>query len=203
MCAPACPSRPTDGPAPYGEPVEQHDRTRTETRPVPRRRLMPRQAPVRLVPRAARGERTGRDPHSRPADTTAAATPAAPGRALPALRLTGRGVGLLTTVVMLVGGALSAWLRPGGPGAFYGLLFLLVCCVAALRVPAGDLAVAPLTAPTAFAAGLVFTGGPMEIVTALALEAEWLYGGTLLAVLLTVLRRTAPATARRLGLRSS
>ena len=101
---------------------------------------------------------------------------------------------------MTTAGALGHWLRPDGPGTPYDLLFLVVCCVSALAVRPCDLAVPPLTAPTAFAAGLVFTGGPVDVVTTLALEAEWLYGGTLLAVLLTLLRRTAATRRTRLRL---
>ena len=174
--------------------MKQHQRTRPGSRLPTRRRLMPRQAP--RVPHRD-DHRPAPPPQPRPPHGTTARRPAP---APHGSRLTGRGVGLLTVLAMAVAGAADTWLFPGGPGDLYGVLFLVVCCLSPFLVTVRDLAVAPLVAPTAFAVGLVCTGGLVDVVTALALRAEWLYGGTLLAVLLTVLRRTA--TARKLRLRS-
>ncbi|MET9772916.1 DUF6542 domain-containing protein [Streptomyces sp. NPDC006367] len=128
-------------------------------------------------------------------------------RDIPNPRLTGLGSGLFCTAVMTVLGFLDALLF-GGSLTVYGVLFLPVCVLTACWVHRGDLLTAPVVVPIAFAAGLVTVtdGGTglgdrlMGLVTALATEAGWLYGGTLIAgaIVITrrvrlVRRRTAPS----------
>ncbi|WP_436992458.1 DUF6542 domain-containing protein [Streptomyces sp. enrichment culture] len=124
----------------------------------------------------------------------------------PGARLTGLGCGLLATGAMLLAGGLDALLLDGRP-AVYGISFVLVSAVCALWVRPADLAAAPIAAPIAFTAGLLFvsggSGGPaerlVELVTALAVHAGWLYGGTLTAVAVAVARGRAgrrPGTRR-------
>ncbi len=70
------------------------------------------------------------------------------------------------------------------------MLFVPVSALTALWVRRGDLLTAPVVVPIAFAAGPGARGGErgdgpagrlMGLVTALATEAGWLYGGTLVA----------------------
>lgn len=76
----------------------------------------------------------------------------------------------------------------GSVQTVYGVLFLPVCVLTALWVREGDLLTAPVIVPIAFALGLlplVDDGGSggwlMGMVTGLATQAGWLYGGTLVA----------------------
>lgn len=93
----------------------------------------------------------------------------------------------------------------GGSLTLYGVLFLPVCVLTALWLRGSDLLTAPVVAPIAFAVGLlpVADGGGgtagklMGLVTALATEAGWLYGGTLLAGVLALVRRVLEVRARR------
>jgi hypothetical protein len=85
----------------------------------------------------------------------------------------------------------------GGSSIAYGLLFLLVCAACGLWVRIPDLIMAPITVPIAFAVGLVpvsdggadFSSRMVGLFTHLSLQAGWLYGGTLTAVLTVALRR--------------
>ncbi|MBX9365109.1 DUF6542 domain-containing protein [Streptomyces sp. WAC04114] len=155
-----------------GEPV------RAARPPVPRRRP----APVR-----------------RPAPAPA---PAAGG--LPNPRLTGLGSGLFCAVVMFLLGALCSALF-GASLTAYGVLFLPVSALTALWVRRGDLMTAPVVVPIAFAVGLLpvadgedGSGGTlMGLVTALATQAGWLYGGTLIAGLIVIVRRIRMVRRRR------
>ncbi|MGW0817590.1 DUF6542 domain-containing protein [Streptomyces viridiviolaceus] len=129
---------------------------------------------------------------------------------MPNPRLTGLGSGLFCATAMLGIGFLDQLLF-GGSTAVYGVLFLPVCVLTALWVRRGDLLTAPVVVPIAFAAGLVpvadsrdgLGGRLMALVTALATEAGWLYGGTLVAGVIAVarrirlLRRRAAAAGRR------
>ncbi|XCW06741.1 DUF6542 domain-containing protein [Streptomyces sp. HUAS MG47] len=136
-------------------------------------------------------------------------------RRLPNPRLTGLGAGLFAAATMLVVGFLDQLLLDGSPLA-YGLLFLPVSALTALWVRAADLVTAPISVPIAFAVGIVpLSGGAggvggriMAVVTALAVHAGWLYGGTLVAGVITCVRkvrdmgrrqRAASAAARRAG----
>ncbi|RSS29930.1 DUF6542 domain-containing protein [Streptomyces sp. WAC08241] len=117
-------------------------------------------------------------------------------RRLPSPRLTGLGAGLFASAVMLAVGFLDLLLLDGSPVA-YGLLFLPVSALTALWVRTADLVTAPIGVPIAFAVGVVpvagGTGGlggqAMAVVTALAVHAGWLYGGTLVAGLIASVRK--------------
>lgn len=125
-------------------------------------------------------------------------------RRLPNPRLTGLGSGLFASAVMLVLGWLD-WLLFGGSPIVYGLLFLPVSALTALWVRPADLVTAPIAVPIAFAVGLVpiaggaggFAGRIMAVITALAVHAGWLYGGTLVAGLIATVRKVRLMTRRR------
>ncbi|GGL77375.1 hypothetical protein GCM10010129_21320 [Streptomyces fumigatiscleroticus] len=123
----------------------------------------------------------------------------APARVMPRMpgpRLTGLGGGLFCAALMLVLGCLDLLLF-GASTTLYGVLFLPVCVLTAAWVHRNDLLTAPVVVPIAFAVGLLpvaessggLGGRLMGLVTALATEAGWLYGGTLLAALLVLARR--------------
>ncbi|MFI7504368.1 DUF6542 domain-containing protein [Streptomyces sp. NPDC049687] len=126
------------------------------------------------------------------------------GRRVPNPRLTGLGGGLLSGVLTVVLGCLDQLLF-GASLTVYGVLFLPVCLVTALWVRRGDLLAAPVVLPIAFALGLlpVVEGANgvgarlMGLVTALATQAGWLYGGTLLAAVTVLVRGVRRAAARR------
>ncbi|MTE20817.1 hypothetical protein F0L17_17190 [Streptomyces sp. TRM43335] len=113
----------------------------------------------------------------------------------PGARLTGLGCGLLAVGAMVVAGGLNALLLDG-PSLPYGISFVLVSAVCALWVRPVDLAAAPIAAPIAFTAGLPFLGDGaggvadrlVDLVTALAVNAGWVYGGTLTALLVVLVR---------------
>ncbi|MFF1510651.1 DUF6542 domain-containing protein [Streptomyces sp. NPDC058326] len=133
----------------------------------------------------------GRAPGGRPVPPVVLAL-----RRFPSPRLTGLGAGLFASAVMLVLGFLDRLLLDGSP-IVYGLLFLLVSALTALWVRTADLVTAPIGVPIAFAVGVVpiagGTGGlggqAMAVVTALAVHAGWLYGGTLVAGLIASVRK--------------
>ncbi|MFB7029074.1 MULTISPECIES: DUF6542 domain-containing protein, partial [unclassified Streptomyces] len=137
------------------------------------------------------GPAPGRRPGGRPVPPVVLAL-----RRLPAPRLTGLGAGLFASAVMLVTGFLDLLLLDGSPVA-YGLLFLPVSALTALWVRTADLVTAPIAVPIAFAVGVLpiagGTGGlggqAMAVVTALAVHAGWLYGGTLVAGLIASVRK--------------
>ncbi|MGW8761785.1 DUF6542 domain-containing protein [Streptomyces sp. NPDC055815] len=117
-------------------------------------------------------------------------------RRLPSPRLTGLGAGLFASAVMLALGLLDQLLLDGSP-VVYGLLFLPVSALTALWVRTADLVTAPIGVPIAFAVGVVpiaggtggFGGQAMAVVTALAVHAGWLYGGTLVAGVIASVRK--------------
>ncbi|MEU9137618.1 DUF6542 domain-containing protein [Streptomyces sp. NPDC048404] len=120
-------------------------------------------------------------------------------------RLTGLGGGLFCGATMFALACLDHLLF-GGSATVYGVLFLPVCVLTALWVRPGDLVTAPVVVPIAFAFGLPpitddggggFGGHLMSLVTALALQAGWLYGGTLAAVLVVTVRRVRLMARRR------
>jgi hypothetical protein len=104
---------------------------------------------------------------------------------------------------MLVLGCLDA--LTFGSLTVYGVLFLPVCVLTAVWVRRNDLVTAPIVVPIAFAAGLVpvAEGGDgigsrlMGLVTALATEAGWLYGGTLVTGLIVTVRKIRLMNRRR------
>ncbi|WP_306929437.1 DUF6542 domain-containing protein [Streptomyces luteogriseus] len=173
-------------------------------RPRPPRQPVPSQAgrgaggePVRSA--RPPGPRRRPAPVRRPAPAPA---PAAGG--LPNPRLTGLGSGLFCAVAMFLLGALSSALF-GASLTAYGVLFLPVSVLTALWVRRGDLMTAPVVVPIAFAVGLLpvvdgegGTGGTlMGLVTALATQAGWLYGGTLVTGLIVIVRRIRLVHRRR------
>ncbi|MDN3028230.1 DUF6542 domain-containing protein [Streptomyces sp. S.PB5] len=158
-----------------------------------------REAPS-LPPQAARG---GRGP-TRPAAVRRPAPPVAQAvRRFPNPRLTGLGGGLFCIATMLVLGCLDA--LTFGSLTVYGVLFLPVSVLTAVWMRRNDLVTAPVVVPIAFAAGLVplAQGGDgigsrlMGLVTALATEAGWLYGGTLVAGLIATVRKVRLMNRRR------
>lgn len=127
-----------------------------------------------------------------------------PGPRLPNPRLTGLGSGVFCAVVMFLLGCMDQLLF-GGSLTLYGVLFLLVCALTAVWVHEGDLLSAPVVVPIAFAVGLLpvadGSGGTlgrlMGLVTGLATQAGWLYGGTLAAGVIVLVRRVRWVRARR------
>lgn len=130
---------------------------------------------------------------------------------MPNPRLTGLGGGLFCAAVMIALGWLDQVLF-GASLTLYGVLFLPVCVLTGLWVRRGDLLTAPIVVPIAFTVGLVAVAGSgdgaggrvMGLLTALATQAGWLYGGTLLTGITVIVRRirlvrrrTGPGTARR------
>ncbi|WP_458245470.1 DUF6542 domain-containing protein [Streptomyces sp. MAI_2237] len=117
---------------------------------------------------------------------------------MPNPRLTGLGGGLFCGAVMFVLGCLDDLLLGGSP-TVYGVLFLPVCVLTAAWVRKGDLVTAPVVVPIAFAVGLLpvadssggVLGRLMGLVTALATQAGWLYGGTLIAGVIATVRKAA------------
>jgi hypothetical protein len=142
-------------------------------------------------------------PQRRPAPVRRPApAPALTAGRLPNPRLTGLGSGLFCAVVMFLLGALCSALF-GASLTAYGVLFLPVCVLTALWVRRGDLMTAPVVVPIAFAVGLLplAEGGTgsrlMGLMTALATQAGWLYGGTLIAGLIVIVRRIRLVHRRR------
>ncbi|MGI5349087.1 DUF6542 domain-containing protein [Streptomyces sp. CA-250714] len=123
---------------------------------------------------------------------------------LPTPRLTGLGVGVFASLLMvLLGGLVS--LLPGGAPAFYGIGFVLVAMAAAVWVRPTELFAAPIAAPLAYTIGLFFAGGTgdgftgvlQNVFTGLALHAGWLYAGTLAAALIGLIRKAALSLQER------
>ncbi|MFD7707877.1 DUF6542 domain-containing protein [Streptomyces sp. NPDC059786] len=115
---------------------------------------------------------------------------------MPNPRLTGLGSGLFCGALMFAVACLDQLLF-GASLTVYGVLFLPVCALTAVWVRPGDLVSAPVVVPIAFAFGLLpvadggkgFGGHLMGLVTALATQAGWLYGGTLVAGLISSVRK--------------
>lgn len=131
-------------------------------------------------------------------------------RRLPRPRLTGLGGGLFACVAMTLVAGL-AWLLFDGSLFVYGLLFVPVAAATALWVRPADLVTAPIAVPIAFAVGVWpicgdsggFGAQVMGLVSALSLHAGWLYGGTLVAALIAVVRKAVLIGRRRLPRRAS
>ncbi|MED7821102.1 DUF6542 domain-containing protein [Streptomyces chiangmaiensis] len=117
-------------------------------------------------------------------------------RRVPGPRLTGLGGGLFCAAVMPAIGCLDRLLFDSSL-TVYGVLFLPVAALTALWVRPGDLVAAPVAVPIAFAIGLLTVadgggglgGHVVGLVTALATQAGWLYGGTLVAGVIATVRR--------------
>ncbi|MFG3195094.1 DUF6542 domain-containing protein [Streptomyces sp. NPDC048208] len=181
---------PKDGP-PRGTPTPAH------LPPQARRGLAAARGPAGMPVAARRGPEAVRGPLAEPG--------AAPtGRRFPNPRLTGLGGGLFCVAAMLLLGGLDALLF-GSSLIAYGVLFLPVCVLTALWVRAGDVLTAPAALPIAFGAGLFpvadggagFLGSLMGVFTGLATQAGWLYGGTLVAGVMVLVRRVRWVRSRR------
>ncbi|MFB8027457.1 DUF6542 domain-containing protein [Streptomyces sp. NPDC056465] len=186
--------------------MEQH-RTRT-----PQRRQTPQ---VRPAPPGGLGEVTASSAYPvsvavAPAPVTSGGPAAGPGsrprggvppvvlalRRFPNPRLTGIGAGLFAALTMFLLACADRVLL-GSSELVYGLLFLPVSALTALWVRPADLVTAPIIVPIAFAVGVIpvaggtggFGGQTMAVVTALAVHAGWLYGGTLVAGLIATVRK--------------
>ncbi len=115
---------------------------------------------------------------------------------VPSPRLTGLGGGLFCGAMMFALGSLDALLF-GSSLTLYGVLFLPVCVLTAVWIRRGDLLTAPVVVPLAFVLGLLpvanrggdFGDRVMGLVTALAMEAGWLYGGTLITGVIVAVRK--------------
>ncbi|MFZ3559585.1 DUF6542 domain-containing protein [Streptomyces sp. BH055] len=166
------------------------------------------------LPPQAQGDQDGAAPSAESATVYRAARsvrpPAGgPRRSLrfPNPRLTGRGSGLFCIAAMLLAGFFDRLLF-GSSGAAFGVLFLLVSGLTAVWVRNADLVTAPIVVPIAFAVGIVpiseGTGGLgqqfMGVATTLALNAIWLYGGTLVTGVLVTVRKVR-LMARRAAVR--
>ncbi|MFF5482405.1 DUF6542 domain-containing protein [Streptomyces sp. NPDC012935] len=137
-------------------------------------------------------------------------TPPAPQalRRFPNPRLTGLGSGLFCGAVMVVLGYLDSLLF-GASLTLYGVLFVPVCVLTAVWVRRGDLMTAPVVLPIAFAVGLLplsdhgegIGGHLMGLFTGLATQAGWLYGGTLIAGLIVIVRRVRLVALREMARR--
>ncbi|MFJ5559971.1 DUF6542 domain-containing protein [Streptomyces sp. NPDC093250] len=190
-------------PAQYGPRRDPAPGTSGPSRPV--RPPLPPQAGRTAaggVARSTRPDRPVRAPQRRPAPPSAVRRPPNP-------RLTGLGSGLFCGAVMLVVGLLTEALF-GASQTVYGVLYLPVCVLTALWVREGNLFIAPVVVPIAFAVGMVPVakegeGGALDrlmgMVTALATQAGWLYGGTLAACVIVLVRRVRRVRAvnRRLA----
>ncbi|MGW2742435.1 DUF6542 domain-containing protein [Streptomyces sp. NPDC001450] len=158
-----------------------------------------------LPPQARRpaGERRPAPGAQRGARPVRTARPVPPGQ-VPGPRLTGLGGGLFCTVVMFLLGLLDQLLF-GASLTLYGVLFLPVCVLTALWVRGSDLLTAPVVVPIAFAVGLFpavdgsggLLGRLVGLATGLATQAGWLYGGTLVAGVIVLVRRVLRVRARR------
>ncbi|WP_251094755.1 DUF6542 domain-containing protein [Streptomyces sp. Caat 7-52] len=162
----------------------------------------------RSAPRAGRAARQARGsgpPRERWASGTPwEGRPGPAGRRLPNPRLTGLGSGLFCMAAMFLLGCLDQLLFGASP-TVYCVLFLPVCVLTALWVRGGDVLTAPVVLPIAFAVGLLpvaesgggLLGRAMGLVTVLATQAGWLYGGTLVAGVIVLARRVLWVRARR------
>lgn len=125
-------------------------------------------------------------------------------RRFPDPRLTGIGAGLFAALTMFVLACLDRLLL-GSSEVLYGVLFLPVSALTALWVRPADLVTAPIIVPIAFAVGVIpiagggsgLGGQAMAVVTALAVHAGWLYGGTLIAGLIATVRKIRHMRQRR------
>ncbi|MFJ5775974.1 DUF6542 domain-containing protein [Streptomyces sp. NPDC093094] len=173
-----------------------------QARPGPAGSRLPQGSP--RPPRPRPGAGGPGHPRRRPAGTRRPAPPLLRRlRRLPNPRLTGLGGGLFCAAVMLALGFLDGLLF-GASLTVYGVLFLPVCVLTAVWVRRGDLMTGPVVVPIAFTAGLLPVAGGegvggrlMGLFTALATQAGWLYGGTLLTGVIVIARRLAHVRRRR------
>ncbi|MEU8682100.1 DUF6542 domain-containing protein [Streptomyces sp. NPDC048611] len=181
---------PPRGPSPAGA-------LRAPTRPTTA--AVPGSAPAPLAgPDSSAVRRT------RPRRPVDGGPPDGPRGRRPAARLTGLGCWLLATLALLACAFVDRLLFGGAP-AVYGVCYLLVGIGAAVWVRPYDLVCAPVTLPIAFTLGALpiqhggdgFEGLLMGLFTVLALNAGWLYAGTLVCALLALVRRVLLIARRR------
>lgn len=192
----ACPTPERGCLATYVVRVEQ-----PRTRPPQRRQ--PQQAP--LSPQATLDKAAAVYPVIPPGSRTGTVAPVVLAlRRFPNPRLTGIGAGLFAALTMFVLACLDRLLLDSSE-VVYGLLFLPVSALTALWVRPADLVTAPISVPIAFAIGVIpvsggtsgFGGQTMAVITALAVHAGWLYGGTLIAGLIATVRKIRHMRQRR------
>ncbi|MCX5399443.1 DUF6542 domain-containing protein [Streptomyces sp. NBC_00102] len=182
--------------------MEQH-----RTRPPQRRH--PQEPPAAPVPQGGGAPPAESSAVYRVVGTSAARRSLPPVvlalRRFPSPRLTGIGAGLFATAVMFVLACLVRLLFDAST-LVYGVLFVPVSALTALWVRPADLVTAPISVPIAFAVGVLpvaggdggFGGQLMAVVTALAVHAGWLYGGTLVAGLIATVRKVRQMRQRQL-----
>lgn len=123
---------------------------------------------------------------------------------MPRPKLTGLGCWLLATLALLTFAFLDQLLL-GAAQTPYGVFFVLVSLCASLWVRPYDLIAAPVALPIAFALGALpiqrgpdgFGGMVMGVFTVLALNAPWLYAGTLICALVALFRKAMLIAQRR------
>ncbi|MBU7599139.1 hypothetical protein JGS22_016355 [Streptomyces sp. P38-E01] len=122
---------------------------------------------------------------------------------MPRPRLTALGGGLLAVVVMLCAGLFASLLLDDSM-TFYGVCFVVLCAACALGVRVAEALTAPVAVPIAFTFGLIPITGEdgvgawfVALASTLAVNAGWLYGGTLVAVAIVLVRRGLYAAGRR------
>ncbi|MGW0333868.1 DUF6542 domain-containing protein [Streptomyces sp. NPDC003011] len=149
----------------------------------------------------------GGGPPRRPATVRKSAQPPVQAvRRMPNPRLTGLGGGLFCGTLMFLLGCVDELLF-GSSLTVYGVLFVPVCALTALWIRRGDLVTAPVVVPIAFAVGLLpvadsgggLGGRLMGLFTALATQAGWLYGGTLVAGVIATVRKIRLMSRRSAG----
>ncbi|MEU9398429.1 DUF6542 domain-containing protein [Streptomyces sp. NPDC048242] len=176
-----------------------HDGPRRGTPPPAHLPPQARRPPAGAERGPSRQSATPRAPRVRPSQPPAPAR-----RGLPGPRLTGLGGGLFCALAMYLLGWLDLLLFDASLTG-YGVLFLPVCVLTALWVRGGDLLTAPVVVPIAFGVGLfpLTDGGAgllarlMGLFTGLATQAAWLYGGTLIAGVIVLVRRVRWVRERR------
>ncbi|MEU1405076.1 DUF6542 domain-containing protein [Streptomyces sp. NPDC005728] len=181
----------------------EHHRTRPPNNGPRRGKPRARRTPLPPQARRPAGESRHAPGAERAARPVRAPRPLPPGE-VPGPRLTALGGGLFCAAAMFLLGALDQLLF-GASLTLYGVLFLPVCVLTALWVRSGDLLTAPVVVPIAFAVGLFpvadgsggLLGRLMGLVTGLATQAGWLYGGTLVAGVIVLVRRVLWVQARR------
>ncbi|MER5551600.1 DUF6542 domain-containing protein [Streptomyces sp. NPDC002793] len=161
--------------------------------------------PVTVAVAPAPGPGPGPGPGARPGSRPGGVPPVVMAlRRFPNPRLTGIGAGLFAALTMFLLACVDRLLL-GGSEIVYGLLFLPVSALTALWVRPADLVTAPIIVPIAFAVGVIpvsggtggFGGQAMAVVTALAVQAGWLYGGTLVAGLIATVRKVRQMRERQ------
>lgn len=137
-----------------------------------------------------------------PTVTSAASAPKTSRRRLPELTSWG-GFGIITAVTTAVG--LVEYAVVGSLGWLTGIFFVAACAFVALAIRPADMPTAVISPPIAYLVAAVLSAQPSiigsagnfwvlqatSVVTALAFNAPWVFGGTLLALVIVLFRRYA------------